>query len=271
VKFDEHTYSTFMQWGVNMILNISSNNTNVIERGVYYFGLSDFPHITKSELKKVVAFVKYEKSHGRQTEIVCLDEKILAAVNEAVLNCESAESTILAAESEYIYHATDITSAQKILSSGKLLSAEKVYGKSGEELSFQKQDSLWNDPADYFQYIMFCWGDSPIGDYVVLSEDFPCEEDLLKGKFNPGIRFYFRYEDIIRHPRHIFDGYHPVKVKDEIILADYLFACIVSEQYRADLDGFALPEVAQKIHYLFQDGIGLAAWNNNVYDFVREL
>jgi len=45
----------------------------------------------------------------------------------------------------------------------------------------------------------------------------------------------------------------------------------VTEQYKAELDGFALPEVAQKIHYLFQDGIGLAARNNNVYVYVREL
>jgi len=44
---------------------------------------------------------------------------------------------------------------------------------------------------------MFCWGNSPIGDYVVLSEDSPYEEDLSMGSFNPGVRFYFRYEDII--------------------------------------------------------------------------
>ena len=254
-----------------MILNISSDNTSVIERGVYYFGLSDYPHITISDLKKVVAFIKYEKSHGRQTEIICPDKKILAAVNEAILNRESIEYAMLPLENEYIYHATDIASTQKILSGGKLLSAEKVYGKSGEELSTQKRDSLWNDPADYFQYIMFCWGDSPVGDYVVLSEDFPGEEDLSKGNFNPGVRFYFRYDDIIRHPGHIFDGYHPVKVKDEVILTDYLFACIVPEQYRAELDGCALPKNAPKIYYLSQAGVGLDTWNNKVYDFVRRI
>ncbi len=35
-----------------------------------------------------------------------------------------------------------------------------------------------------------------MGDYVVLSENFPCEEDLLKGNFNAGVRFYIKYEDI---------------------------------------------------------------------------
>jgi len=48
-----------------MILNISKNNSNVIERGVYYFGLSDYPHITISDLKRAAASVKYEKLYGR--------------------------------------------------------------------------------------------------------------------------------------------------------------------------------------------------------------
>ena len=78
-----------------MILNISKNNSNVIERGVYYFGLSDYPHITISDLKRLIAFVKYEKLYGRQTDIVCLDENIFASVNEAVLNCESIENAVL--------------------------------------------------------------------------------------------------------------------------------------------------------------------------------
>ncbi|MDF2686884.1 MAG: hypothetical protein K0S55_2067, partial [Clostridia bacterium] len=57
-----------------MILNISNHGSGVIERGVYYFVLSDYPHITASELKNVIAFINYEKSYDRQTEIVCEDQ-----------------------------------------------------------------------------------------------------------------------------------------------------------------------------------------------------
>ena len=254
-----------------MILNISIDNTNVIERGVYYFGLSDYPHITTTDLKNVIAFIKYEVSHGRQTQVVCQDEQILEAVNNALSDPESIEGIALPLVNDFIYHATDIESAIRILSGGKLLSAEKVYGKSGEELSIQKSSSLWNDPADYFEYIMFCWGDSPIGDYVVLSENFLSDDDLAKGNFTPGVRFYFRYEDIVRHPGHMFDGYHPVKVKDEIMLTDYLYACIVPEQYKSELEGFVPQSIMSKMFFLSNNGVGLDDWNKIVYDYVRML
>lgn len=45
-----------------MILNISNHESTVIESGVYYFALSDYPNITTSELKGMVEFIKYEKS-----------------------------------------------------------------------------------------------------------------------------------------------------------------------------------------------------------------
>ena len=254
-----------------MTLKITDNNTRVIERGVYYYGLPDYPHITMSDLKNIIAFIRYEKSYSRQTEIVCKDENILAAVNDAVSDPNKIESILLPAENEFIYHATDIKAAQKILSEGKLLSAVKAYGKTGEELSFEKRDSLWNDPPDYFEYIMFCWGDDVTGDYVVLSEKSPVEDDLQKGNFDAGVRFYFRYEDIIHHPGHVFDGYHPIKVKYEIVLPDYLHACVVPGQYKSKLEVVVLPEIVSKVHCLLQKGISLTDWNGKVYDFICKM
>jgi len=100
---------------------------------------------------------------------------------------------------------------------------------------------------------MFCWGDNPTGDYVVLSENLPSEDDLAKGNFNPGVRFYFRYDDIIRHPKHVFDGYHAVKVKDGILLSDYLHSCIVPEQFKIKN---ILPELVSKVYFLSKSGLG---------------
>jgi len=122
-----------------MTLNISRDNTNVIERGVYYFRLSGYPHIAMSDLKKIAAFIRYEKSYGRQTDIVCQDESVLMAVNEALLNYEPIENAGLPVENEFVYHATDIISAQQILSVGKLLSSEKVYKECNHRLFFTNQ------------------------------------------------------------------------------------------------------------------------------------
>jgi hypothetical protein len=162
-------------------------------------------------------------------------------------------------------------SAKQILSSGKLLSATGVYGKSGEQLAFEKRDSLWNDPADYFEYIMFAWGNSDVGDYVVMSDN-PIEEqgdEFFKRGSGAGIRFYFRFDDLLRHPGHVFDGYHPMKVHNEIVLSEYLHACIVPEQY-GELRGFVMPELAERVFCLPQIGLSISEWTKKAYDFITK-
>lgn len=251
-----------------MILNIAKREYGEIKQGVYYFRLSNYPHIGKSELRGIIEFINYEKLYNRQTKIVCENKEILAIIKDAVAKPEAVE-TILN-DIEFYYHATNINATRKILSGGKLLSAVKVYGKSGETLAYEKRESPWCDPADFFEYIMLCNGDDMTGDYVVLSENFPSEDDLAKGNYNPGIRFYFRSSDIIKHPGHVFDGYHPIKIKDEILLSEYLFACIVPEQFKIELVDCILPELASKVFYLSQDGLGLSEWNDKVYNFVKK-
>ena len=238
-----------------------------IEKGVYHFALSCYPHISMSELKNAIAFIRYEKLYNRETEIVCEDDETLKIVADAIA---TLDITKMPAE-EFVYHATDVTVATKILFSGKLLSAVKVHGKTGEELAYKKRNSLWNDPADYFEYIMFCGGDQMTGDYVVMSDNMPSEYDLEKGNFNAGVRFYFRYEDIKKHPGHIHDGYHPIKVKDEIVLSDYLFACIVPRQYENEMNNLILPELAYKVHFLPQNMSSLSNWNKRVCDAISKL
>jgi hypothetical protein len=256
-----------------MILNIAKHDESVggIEGGVYYFNLPNYPHISLSELKIVKAFIMYERSHNRETEIVCEDDQITASVTDAVANPHELEPFILSDTTDFVYHATDLAGAQKILSCGKLLSAVKVYGKTGAELAYNKRNSPWNDPPDYFEYIMFCNGDDMTGDYVVLSENFPNEKDLEEGRFNAGVRFYVRSEEIMRHPGYMFDGYHPAKVKDEIILNDYIYACIVPDQYRMKLSSFISPDLTSKVYYLSHVNMSLSEWNNCVYAFVNKL
>ena len=253
-----------------LVLKILNQNLSGIKNGIYFFGLSDYPKIQDWEWNNIIAFISYEKAHGHQTEIICEDNNVAALVNNAAAQLDGTEyiPPIAEAIEEFVYHATDVMGAQKILSCGRLLSATKVYGKTGEELALLRRESGWEDPADFYEYIMFGWGDHLVGDYVVLCDNFPSEEDLSKGNFDAGVRFYFRYKDMIRHPGHTFDGYHPLKVKDEIILSDYLYTCIVPEQYRNEIENYISPELVGRVQYLSQRGLTLADWNDKVYNFV---
>ena len=79
---------------------------------------------------------------------------------------------------------------------------------------------------------MLAWGNCQAGDRLVMErklERFPNENDLSVN-FTPGIRFYFRYEKLIKHPSVVFDGVLPMKVKDEIILCDWVYGKYVEMQ-----------------------------------------
>jgi len=137
------------------------------------------------------------------------------------------------------------------------------------------------DPADYFDYIMFAWGNCIAGDSLVTERSFVKIHDRLpnqaelndanKKNLITGIRFYFRYEDIIKHPGYVFDGYHPAKIEDELVLTDYLFACIVPEQYKNELADLVAPELSNRIYYLAQNDLGILDWSERVYNFVEGL
>ncbi len=82
------------------------------------------------------------------------------------------------------------------------------------------------DPEDYFDYIMFAWGNCQAGDRLVMErklKGFSTEEDLSIG-FTPGIRFFFRYQDIIKHPGASYEGVLSLKIRDEVRLSDWVYA-----------------------------------------------
>ena len=256
-----------------MILKIANENRSIIRKGMYLFSLVEYPVIQEWEWNNILAFISYEKAQGDTLEIECDDEDILMRVQEAMDKLDGTEyiPPVDEAIEEFVYHATNVNAAQKILAGGKLLSATQAYGKTREELVIERAADGWDDPAHFYEYVMFGWGTHLVGDYVVLSENFPCEEDFEKGNFDAGVRFYIRYEDIIKHKGHTFDGYHPLKVKDEIVLSDYLFACIVPEQYKEQIENCVPPELIDKVHYLQQRGLCLQEWNDKVVAYLCEL
>jgi len=250
-----------------MQLNIANHEYTVIENGIYYFALPEYPEISAGELRSILEFIAYEKKYGRETEIVCDDAALLTKVTDAIAAPDSIEA--VEAYDRYVYHATSLGSAKKILASGRLLSAVNVYEKTAEQLAYEKKDSLWNDPADYFEYIMFGWGNDPVGDYVVMSEveTDDMEEEFKTGK-HTGVRFYFRYADLEKHPGQIADGYHAIKVKDEIVLKDYLFACVVPEQFKDEVLPCVPEALREKIVFLPQEELGIWDWSVKVYDCI---
>lgn len=140
-----------------MILRIVDNKELIIKEGIYYFGLSDYPQVQDWEWNNILAFLCYEKAQGRETNILCEDKELLNRVLRVADELDGTEyiPTVAEAREKFVYHATNVTAAQKILKSGKLLSATKVYGQTGEEIALERRASGWEEPADFYEYVMF--------------------------------------------------------------------------------------------------------------------
>ena len=75
-----------------MKIEITNHGSLLIWEGVYNFVLADYPDISGWELKKLLLFISYEKDHGRQTQIICHNKKILQKINKAVANPKSMDN-----------------------------------------------------------------------------------------------------------------------------------------------------------------------------------
>ena len=270
-----------------MQVNIADHECTIIWDGVYYFALSNYPNISAWELQKLRAFIDYESHHGRKTEIICDNEHIMAAVNEFLLNpcnlsvmpptkiTECTACKYHGCLTEFVCHTASIENAKKILSSGKLLSAVKAFDKSADEIVAERVNDVMepHDPPDFFEYVMFTWGNCQAGDNIIMQRKWRTllTVEKLEKDLTPGVRFYFKYSDIINHPKYVFDGYHPAKIKNEFELWGYLYACIVPELYRDDVETLIEPNFADKVHYIPQDNLGIWDWSERVYEFITKL
>ena len=129
---------------------------------------------------------------------------------------------------DYVCHTTACDNAIRILQCGKLLSA-RLARQVPVEILMNESRNAANDPADYFEYIMLAWGNCQAGDRLVMERSLgrlPDDKDLSID-FHPGVRFYFCYDRLISHPNAICDGVLPMKVKDEIVLDDWVFKIVI--------------------------------------------
>ncbi len=67
---------------------------------------------------------------------------------------------------DYLCHVATKEDAVKIIESGKLLSAIRARKESAALLVSEKRNAA-KDPVDFFDYIMFSWGNCQAGDRLV--------------------------------------------------------------------------------------------------------
>ena len=268
-----------------MIIKIGKFDFTECWDGVLYKNLSGYPDITEWEIQSVLDFIRYETKYGRTCKIEA-DMKILEAIeNKKILydtgkrisvppkltEC-TACPTYKGCMTDLVCHTSPIENAVKILDCGSLLSPVRARNMTAAQLRSEKRNAA-NDPEDYFYYIMFAWGNCQAGDRLVMERKlkrFPTEEDLSSG-FTPGVRFYFRYSQLIKHPEAEFDGVLPLKVKNEVILKDWVNSIIVPEEHRKTIIRHIPYDLKDKVFFIKNDCKDIWEWSEMVYEFVKRL
>ena len=270
--------------GDNMLIKIGDFEFTSVWDGVFYKKLSNYPNISDWEIRTIIEFIEYEKRYDRECVIECEDSNVLNLVNESIKHKETylnisrprliTECTACpyrkGCVTDYVCHTTSVDNAIKIFECGKLLSALNARKVPVEELMNEKRNAA-NDPADYFEYVMLSWGNCQAGDRLVMEralERFPNEEDLSV-YFNPGVRFYFKYEQLITHPNAICDGMLPMKVKDEINLSDWVYKIVIPMKLRDTLELYIPSELKEKIIYIENDCKDIWDWSEKVYKIIE--
>ncbi len=267
-----------------MLIKIGDFEFTEVWDGVFYKKLSNYPQITEWEIRTIIEFIEYEKRYGRKCVIECEDRNVLKIVNECIQHKELYLSTPrpkLLTEctacphrkgcvTEYVCHTTSADNAIKIFECGKLLSARNARKVSVEELMSENRNAA-NDPADYFEYIMLSWGNCQAGDRLVMERAlrrFPNEDDLSV-HFNPGVRFYFQYEQLLKHPNAVCDGVLPMKVQDEIILKDWVYKIVIPMKLKKQLESHIPCDLIDRIIYIDNDCKDIWEWSEKVYRIIE--
>ena len=266
-------------------VNIGNHEFSIIWDGVYYHALSNYPNISEWELNGVIKFVDYESLYGRKVEFVSDNQEIIEKINYALsnknefINVEKPEKITECTAckqkgcvTKYLCHTAPFENALSIIKSGSILSAVKARNISAEQLKLEPRNAA-KDPTDYFEYLMLSWGNCQAGDRLVMErklEREPNEEDLNKG-FTPGVRFFFKYDELVKHPNAVFDGYHPLKIKDELTLTDNVFAIIIPELYRDKFESILTEHIKDRVYYIDSNNKDIWEWSESVYKFIDTL
>lgn len=253
--------------------------------GVLYKKLSCWPAVTDWEIRTLIEFAGYEQMHGRECELVCADAALLAEIRRKMQQREKylsvprpqliTECTACrhgGCRTDLVCHTTSCENARSIFSSGWLLSAVRARGENAETLMREPRNAA-GDPADYFEYVMLGWGNCQAGDRLVMERSlghFPTEEELCSG-FTPGVRFYFRYDELAAHPQAVFDGVLPMKVRDGIELDRWVRLILIPEPLRPALEDCIPQSLQSRVQYVPHGGEDLWQWAEKMYGIAQAL
>lgn len=268
-----------------MLIKVEDFEFTEVWDGVLYKKLSHYPEITPWEMRTLIEFIEYEKLYGRGCEIQCnnkeLLDTIIAGITEKERYIKTPRPRLITectacpyrkgCETEFVCHTTSVENALKIFESGKLLSALNARKVPVEELMKESRNAA-GDPADYFEYVMLAWGNCQAGDRLVMERKlgrFPDEKDLSED-FMPGIRFYFKYDELAGHPDVVFDGVLPMKIKNEIILEDWVYAIVIPANLQKEVENSIPVGLKSKVVYIENDCKDIWDWSEKVYCTVEQ-
>ena len=76
---------------------------------------------------------------------------------------------------------------------------------------------------------------------------------------------------MIRHPEATFEGVLPIKVKNEVILKDWVSAIIAPTDYRQVLECHIPEQLKARIHFIPSNCKDIWEWSEKVYEYVEKL
>lgn len=269
--------------GGNMLIKIGDFECTECWDGVFYKKLTDYPSITDWEIQTIYDFIKYEKAHGRECAIEA-DDNIIERIENYKAIYESGKRVSVPEKitecvacpkykgcmTDFVCHTAPVENALKIFKSGALQSPTKWRGVPASVLKTESRNAA-NDPEDYFDHVMFAWGNCQAGDRLVMErklKKFPTEEDLSIN-FTPGVRFFFRYDEIVRHPNATFEGVLPIKIKEEVKLADWVDTIIIPAKEKDSFKSVVPNDLKSKTFYIENDCKDIWSWSEKVYEFVK--
>ncbi len=213
----------------------------------YILPLADPLQPSAYEMQCISDFAENEKSHGRKLGVWVQEDKVRPQICQAITDASNKNPTerILPSkhnsiccrsfhpegcDGRFVCHAAPAEAAQQIIEDGFIYSKHRLTGLGLDELADQ---GTWGDPADYFDYVALARGNCVAPDIVAMSRQFgrdlsPQEAD--EGFF-PGVRFFFDLASLMQHPRAVWDGIHPIKIRDNLELNGNICAVVAPEFY----------------------------------------
>ena len=251
--------------------------------GVLYKKLADYPRLNEWEKRCLAEFVCYERANGRLCPLMCEDRALKNEIEDALAAPEKLwqvpppekiqECTACrqgGCLTRWVCHTASPENAKSILIGGMLLSAVRARGKAAEELMLEKRNAA-HDPADYFHYVMLSWGNCQAGDRLVMERKlgrFPEERDL-SDEFMPGVRFYFLYDRLSKHPDAVFDGVLPMKIRDGIVLKDWVEWIVIPGYLAGEMMPCIPEELWPRLKIVDHQGLDIWAWSEKVYQTIE--